>query len=356
MPLPRTHDGHPCRYQYEVGCFDMDHDGVCNVYGRRADCTWIKRGECRCPPPNRCPTIAHALHHGYEDLPASGTLPTNVRVFYPTTSREPLNATATGSCEDYALILFVHGSCGVPDANHYRRWSALPAHLAQHGFVVAVPSFGSGPDPFGDSDVNKASEVLAWMKSSWSKRAILSDKIGIIGHSYGAIVGGRLNASGIGQAYVSLSGGWIGYVGTEPSPLGSLSGASLFAWGGSPWESSFAALTGGAALLWDSVPEPKHRLIFNEGEHWDYLAPDEGRCSGGDRGPCYSTVGALTREFVTAFLSRYVAPVRHDGTAPITVAPSLLYPDAHDHAPLPSGCKAQIAWDVGIPNGSIVLD
>jgi hypothetical protein len=49
-------------------------------------------------------------------------------------------------------------------------------------------------------------------------------------------------------------------------------------------------------------------VVFQDGEHWDYLREGTTKC-GNRRGPC-SLMRPLAADFVTTFLSHYVPPER----------------------------------------------
>ncbi len=58
--------------------------------------------------------------------------------------------------------------------------------------------------------------------------------------------------------------------------------------------------------IWNQLPRPRHRVVFAEGEHWDYLGPVDVPCRPG-RGPCHG-LGAATDDLVTMFLAKYLPP------------------------------------------------
>lgn len=70
--------------------------------------------------------------------------------------------------------------------------------------------------------------------------------------------------------YVSLSGVWGAW--PPPYPLSSLDVPSLFTWGSSDHLNELdAILEGNYSSIWDEVPAPKHKVVFADGDHWDYL-------------------------------------------------------------------------------------
>ena len=52
---------------------------------------------------------------------------------------------------------------------------------------------------------------------------------------------------------------------------------------------------------------PKHKLVFDNADHWDYLPADETICGSGDRGSC-AEVGIVTADVITMFLGKYLPP------------------------------------------------
>jgi hypothetical protein len=76
----------------------------------------------------------------------------------------------------------------------------------------------------------------------------------------------------------------------------------FFAWGDKA-EDRFAALP---EETWAEIRHPKHRVIFEGGFHWDYLATESTPCDSA-RGPC-RYVGAATIDLVTMFFAKYLPP------------------------------------------------
>jgi pimeloyl-ACP methyl ester carboxylesterase len=257
------------------------------------------------------PSVLAPVFYGIQDFSLSDGAPVALRVFYPSIEGNVFDAPFLVGCGRYPLVVFLHGNCD--EANHYLKWHGLPAQLACSGYVVAVPELqriASGGRPWEDVDLAEAENVLTWMRSRWEHRLHLmpSPSTGIVGHSYGALLGGRLATRGAVSAYVSLGGVWTEWPSSPPRPLGELKVPSLFAWGQAD---VFADL----GSLWGQVALPKHRLVFALGEHWDYLPANSTTCEDA-RGPC-DLVRYLAADFAATFLSKYMPPqrwpqLRHD--------------------------------------------
>jgi hypothetical protein len=168
-------------------------------------------------------------------------------------------------------------------------------------------------------------QLLLWMRSSWEFVDVLLPRpaTAIVGHSYGALLGGRVVARQQHpfSAYASLSGVWDSWDSPMPNPLPLLGTASLFVWGdGFPIDSGSADL----GALWSQLDLVKHRLVFSQTEHWDYLG-DQGSICATLNGDCPSFVRDLAADFVLMFLSHYLPPERW-WLLPTTIPHSLVPP------------------------------
>lgn len=256
------------------------------------------------------PSVLAPVFYGTSDLGDADGLPGRVRVFFPSLDGSPQNAAMLVGCGRYPLVAFLHGQCR--DANHYRAWDLVPSQLARSGYVVVVPELSSLP-PFGGSnrDVDLVEEVLLWMRTSWTHAAALMPRpmTAIVGHSWGALAGAvlatRLQGQASVSAYASLSGGWLEWPSSPPRPLPSLNLAAMFMWG-TGTSDLFSQLEGGAARLWDEPRGATHKVVFRDGEHWDYFREGSTNC-GLFRGPCL-LMRSLAADFVATFLSHYMAP------------------------------------------------
>jgi hypothetical protein len=77
----------------------------------------------------------------------------------------------------------------------------------------------------------------------------------------------------------------------------------LLTWGTEPFSERDAALPDS---LWQRIGRPRHRAVFANGEHWDYLYTEQTPCES-SRGPC-RYLGAAARDLVTMFFAKYLPP------------------------------------------------
>jgi hypothetical protein len=123
----------------------------------------------------------------------------------------------------------------------------------------------------------------------------------VVGHSFGAMLGARFAVDHEVSAYAGLSGVWQDWFGDAPFPLPLLDIPNLLTWGGAG--DFLTQLSDGQ---WNQMHRPRHRVVFAQGEHWDYLAPVSVPCGPGP-GPC-GHIGAATDDLVTMFLAKYLPP------------------------------------------------
>jgi pimeloyl-ACP methyl ester carboxylesterase len=273
------------------------------------------------------PSVLAPSFYGFSDLGTTDGLPTRVRVFYPSVEGSPQDAPLLIGCGRYPLVAFLHGQCD--EVDHYLKWDLVPAELARSGYVVAVPELSSVP-PFDEStnpDVSTVEQVVQWMRASWAHREVLLPRpmTAIVGHSWGALLAGvvarRLQATSSVSAYASLSGGWLEWPSVPPRPLSMLNMATMFMWGTGSSD-LFSALEGGAGSVWQEPPGATHKVVFRDGEHWDYLRDGATSCAL-FRGPC-SVQRPLAADFLTTFLSHYLPPEKWtllDVTIPHSLIP-----------------------------------
>jgi hypothetical protein len=200
-----------------------------------------------------------------------------------------------------------------------------PKQVAALAFGPCLPSLW-----LSDSEIALVENILHWMRNGWHHRSCLmpDPATAIAGHSYGALLAGRVAARARipFSAYVSLSGVWVDWPDTPPRPLSALGVPALFTWGSNSDIGEIQAVLEGAnSVLWDQVASPKHRVVFKDGAHWDYLRPNETTCDQGGRGPC-TLVSALAADFVALFLSKYVPPQHWSQSYNILIPDSLLPP------------------------------
>jgi alpha/beta superfamily hydrolase len=309
------------------------------------------------PPIAWIPTMLAPVFYGYEELGPSQGAPVALRVFYPSLEGAPLDAPLLTCLGNYPLVAFLHGQCD--EAEHYKRWFLLPAVLARCGFVVVVPelSWGGGQYPWDASSgqYDTALDVIDWMWTGWSGRDWLSGSstLSLAGHSFGALLAGRLSLDIPNSALVSVGGGWAEWSVATPLPIYSLGVPSLFLFGTAD---EFAALP---APNWASVPTPTHRVIFDGGEHWDHLDPSQPTC-GDTNGPC-DLEAALTADLVAVFLSKILrvasVPDSLEPPALSLTAAQIFYAGNHltSFGMLPrAGCGVTIEWNTSVA-GAVTL-
>jgi pimeloyl-ACP methyl ester carboxylesterase len=247
------------------------------------------------------------VFYGVRDYgPASGA-PGNVRVFFPSLDGAVFDAPILEGCCKFPLIVFCHGHCP-GDAEHYKKWFEIPAQLARSGYVVAVPQLpqvASGSHPSGaDGDLALLESLVAWMRSGWEHAGVVmpAPATGIMGHSFGALLAGRFASNAGLSAYASLSGVWQDWPSGD-LPIFSMTMPKLFTWGDDLLD-LFTSLDNGG--LWGRVPVTKHRAVFPDAAHWDYLRPGKVPCET-LRGSC-DLVGPLAGDIVAAFFGKYLPP------------------------------------------------
>jgi hypothetical protein len=189
-----------------------------------------------------------------------------------------------------------------------------------------------------------------------------------VGHSFGALLGALLVPLIGARAYVSLSGVWNAWPSVPPLPLSSLNAPSLFSWGSTGHPNEIDAVLEGSPR-WNQVPLPKHKLVFADGDHWDYLPSSQIAC-GQMPGSC-TLIKSLAADFVTVFLSKYMWP-EESGILPGLIDDNLippviqLSPEQQFYAGghlmglaqivMQGGCSVTQSWEVpGGHNGSITL-
>ncbi|MCP2636667.1 hypothetical protein K0817_008830 [Microbacterium sp. HD4P20] len=280
------------------------------------------------------PSVLAPVFYGHADHGTADGLPGPVRVFYPSVDGSPQDAQMLTGVGRYPVVLFLHGQCAEPE--HYLKWDLVPMQLARSGYVVIVPKLSSTP-PFGggaDADFDVATSALTWLRTQWEHRAELMPRpmTGVVGHSWGALLGGavaeHLQAQGSISAFASLSGGWMEWPPNPPRPL-DLDFATLFAWG-TGQSDLFAQLSGPAAAILAQPRGAVHHVAFRDGEHFDYFREGSTTCGRAFRGPC-SLMRPLAADFVTTFLSHYMPPQRWSALA--TLIPHSLVPPPLDLTP-----------------------
>jgi hypothetical protein len=263
------------------------------------------------------PTPLTPVFYGTQDHDARSGAPGPLRVFYPSLDGAVRGAPITASPRRYPLILFLHGNCN--EDEHYKIWYRLPATLARSGYVVIVPDlpsirFGNKPDFGSSSDAALVNNALTWVRNQWEHHERLTQReLGIIGHSFGALLGGILIREILQtrilrrSPYMSLSGVWRRW---WEFPLNELRTPSLYVWGTGLdlSEEMYAQLVTpeGEDIRWSEVPAIKHQLIFHGGHHWDYVRAGSASCED-DRGPC-DFIEPFMADIASTFFARYMPP------------------------------------------------
>lgn len=299
------------------------------------------------------------VFYGYEDVtvPRSGTSDTAMRVFHPSLEGSPPNAPLLSCLGRYPLVLFLHGQCDVPADQDHRLWFRLPAALARSGFVVAVPDMGwAGTSPWATAPPQHATALAAidWMYSSWSGRQWLGSQttLALAGHSFGALLAGRLATEIPSSGLVSIGGGWAEWPVVPPVPIPNLPVPSAFFYGTNDIYAAQPTLIGQA-------PSPTHRVIFEGGEHWDYLDANRQVCNE-PSGPC-DLVDELTADLAVVYLSRLLrvasVPASLEPPTIQLTAEQMFYAGNHltGLSALPrAGCDVTIEWSLPA-TGSVTL-
>jgi hypothetical protein len=247
------------------------------------------------------PSALTPVFYGIREYSTADGAPAALRVFFPSLEGDVFTAPILDGCGRYPLILFAHGHCQ-GDMEHFRKWFLLPAQLARSGYVVAVPQLtqiagGLHPSTVDHPDLAVLTNVLDWMRSGWEHQSVLLSTTGIAGHSYGALLSARVAGNANGHA--SLSGVWHDWLPPLPKPIFGLNIPLLFIQGAT----EFDVLSEGD---WNALGEPRHRIVFDEGLHWDYLPVSQTPCSS-LRGTCRHIASAAV-DLVTMFFAKYVPP------------------------------------------------
>lgn len=239
-------------------------------------------------------------------------------------------------CGRYPLIVLAHAHCANDPAN-YKAWAHLPVRLARAGYVVIVPHLAattSGIHPtINDADLQTLADVLTWARTGWEHHETIlpAPSTGIIGHSEGAVLAARFATANAIAAYVSL-GGKHGDLEQRPYLIERLAVPRLVIYGGNEGEAFRLS-----DVVFNALASPKHRAVFSQGEHWDYV--DAGAlvpCSS-SRGPCEFLMAATT-DLVTMFFAKYLPPELTpnlpDSVPDTLVPPALnLTPEQESYAP-----------------------
>jgi hypothetical protein len=264
------------------------------------------------PPPASCPigwqpSVLAPVFYGVREIGSDGGAPVPSRIFFPSLDGAVFDAPVLEGCGRYPLIVFTHGNCNEPSGDHYKKWFELPAHLARSGYVVVAPMLAGtagGTYPWdNDAELALLRETVSWMRTGWEHDEVLlpAPATGVVGHSYGALLGIRLAAEGSVSAYASLSGPWSEWPSVPPNPIRTLEVPKLFAWGSGQGD-VLSQFDGG----WASLSAPKHKGVLAGAGHWDYLPAGRSACEV-ERGPC-TLVWAVAADVLSTFLAKYLPP------------------------------------------------
>jgi alpha-beta hydrolase superfamily lysophospholipase len=222
--------------------------------------------------------------------------PVTVRVFFPSLDGSVFAAPILDGCAQFPVILFAHGQCHQAGTEHYKRWYQLPVQLARSGYVVVVPdlpSMATDPSTEDHPALGAMVSTLVWLRGEWEHRDVLLPAAAplataIAGHSRGALLAARFARVVDTQpgllsldAFASLSGVWGEWHGSR-LPIRDLTVPMLFVSG----DFVVDPFTDFSEELWAALDPPKHRAVFAEGGHWDYLAAAGPPPTGTGRPPC----------------------------------------------------------------------
>ena len=74
---------------------------------------------------------------------------------------------------------------------------------------------------------------------------------------------------------------------------------------------------------WNALPGEKHKLVFEDGEHWDYVPPSVTTCD--NTASACGLIDDLAADFTAVFLSKYMPP-EEAGILPGFIDPNLVLP------------------------------
>ncbi len=250
------------------------------------------------------PNALAPVFYGMRDVDSADGAPATARLFFPSLDGSPDSADILRDCGRYPLAVFAHGHCQ-GDADNHLKWIELPAQLARAGYVVAVPQLpqiGGGTSPSdADEDLARLRDLVGWMRSGWIHRSVVAaaPATGLVGHSFGAGLAGRLATEGNVRAYASLSG----HVSRQVREA--IGVPKLFTWG-FPTSDGLEFLVPISDDDWADLGTPKHRIVFDDLAHWDYLSPGRVPCETA-RGAC-PHARVVAWDLVTTFFGNYLPP------------------------------------------------
>jgi dienelactone hydrolase len=257
------------------------------------------------------------VFYGIRDYGAGDGAPVPLRVFFPSLDGSVFDAPIFEGCGRFPAIQFAHGHCARAGAAHHKRWHDLPVQLARSGYVVVVPelpAMGTHPSAEDHPALGAVAGALSWLRGDWEHRDVVlpAPATGIAGHSWGGLLAARFAGRGSLRAFASLSTDHSDWS-AGPTPIRRLTVPMLFVHGG---PDDLLGRTTLSEQLWGSLARPKHRAVFAEGGHWDYLPAAGPRPAGTGRPPCdHSDTPARCRhlsyaaaDLVTMFFAKYLPP------------------------------------------------
>ena len=167
-----------------------------------------------------------------------------------------------------------------------------------------------------------------------------------------ALVAGYLATEVLCSAYVSIGGGWAEDPFAPSSwPIARLPVPSMFVYG---TNDEFAVPT-----TWDVMPPPTHKVIFDRGEHWNYLDATAPVCGKPERS--LPVVEQSAADLTAVFLSKQMRVAGIPDTlrraAVLSQRRAAFYAGAHltSFGMLPqAGCSVEIKWNTPVA-GSTTL-
>lgn len=268
------------------------------------------------------PNALAPVFYGFQDVGSAEGAPATARVFFPSLEGSPDGAPILQDCGRYPLIVFAHGHC-TGDSDHHLRWFEIPANLARAGYVVAVPALpeiAGGTSPSNaDADLARLRDLVSWMRTGWVHGSLVAPApaTGLVGHSFGAGLAGRLATEGSIGAYAALSG----HVARQVREA--IGAPKLFTWG-FPTSDGLEFLIPISDADWADLGTPKHRVVLSELAHWDYLRAGVVPCETA-RGTC-PPARIVVWDLLTMFFGNYLPPPWVP-TLPSRIPASLIPPE-----------------------------
>lgn len=256
------------------------------------------------------PSVLAPVFFGTRDYGSDDGLPTRSRVYFPSLDGAVSRAPILEGCGRYPLIIFCHGMCIKDQHEHFQKWHELPATLARSGYVVAVADLGrfdTHPAQEPNILLEQVVAITNWLYEGWTHREVLLPRpaLGVVGHSFGALLGARVALAVEARAYASLSGDWENWhIGNDvPHPLPILRVPKFFCWGDMEMGDLIRM-----EREWAADTKPRHKVVFHGGDHFDYLPPRRTMC--GPQTDCAPLITMLAADLVTLFFSKYLPPER----------------------------------------------